>query len=289
VEFDPFLYLAFGLGLLAGWAVRPRSAWVGRATLATVGVLLALLGASLSGLSAASLELGIPVGLGFAALVLGLTVAVYLAIGRYVAIDPSRVAPAEVPRSPYGPTAGLLAALVVGFVLGRLVSVPAGAAIPFALYALLFLVAFDLRLTPAGLGRVWAPLSAAVAGGLLGGILFALVSRISLVVSLSSSLAFGWYSLAGPLVEARAGALLGLVAFLTNFLREDLTMLLAPALGRRVRGGGLAAMGGATSMDTTLYFITRYGDRESANIALATGLILTVSASLLLPALLAAA
>ena len=66
-------------------------------------------------------------------------------------------------------------------------------------------------------------------------------------------------------------------------------MLLSPVFGGRLRGEGLAAMGGATSMDTTLYFVTRYGDAEAGSLALASGLVLTVVASLVLPALLAAA
>jgi uncharacterized membrane protein YbjE (DUF340 family) len=40
-------------------------------------------------------------------------------------------------------------------------------------------------------------------------------------------------------------------------------------------------------MDTTLYFVTRYGDRNAGGLALASGLILTVAASLVLPFVLA--
>jgi uncharacterized membrane protein YbjE (DUF340 family) len=40
-------------------------------------------------------------------------------------------------------------------------------------------------------------------------------------------------------------------------------------------------------MDTTLFFVTRYGESEAASLSLATGLVLTVAASLLLPVLLA--
>jgi uncharacterized membrane protein YbjE (DUF340 family) len=40
-------------------------------------------------------------------------------------------------------------------------------------------------------------------------------------------------------------------------------------------------------MDTTLYFVTRHGDPEAGSLALASGLILTVAATLVLPAVLA--
>jgi uncharacterized membrane protein YbjE (DUF340 family) len=64
-------------------------------------------------------------------------------------------------------------------------------------------------------------------------------------------------------------------------------MVLSPVAGRRLRGAGLAALGGATAMDTTLYFVTHFGDEDAGSLALATGLVLTVTASLVLPAVLA--
>jgi uncharacterized membrane protein YbjE (DUF340 family) len=289
VEFDPFLYLAFGAGLLAGWLVRPRGPWAGRATLVTVAVLIALLGATLSALPVGSLVTAIPLAAGFAALILAATIAAYLLLSTRITPVSGSVPDAPPTRGPLPTSLALLGALVGGYALGRAVVFPAAAALPWALYALLFLVAFDLKLGAAGLRNLWVPLTAAAFGAVVAGAIYALATRTALAVAWSTSLAFGWYSLAGPLVEAKAGALLGLVAFLTNFLREDLTMLLSPLLGRRLKGEGLSAMGGATSMDTTLFFITRYGDRESASVALATGLILTITASLLLPALLAAA
>jgi uncharacterized membrane protein YbjE (DUF340 family) len=110
---------------------------------------------------------------------------------------------------------------------------------------------------------------------------------MDLKLALATTLGFGWYTLTGPIVATRLGATAGLLAFLTNFLREDLTMLLSPSLGPRLGPEALTAWGGATSMDTTLYFVTRYGDPDSGSLALASGLVLTLAASLLVPAVLA--
>jgi uncharacterized membrane protein YbjE (DUF340 family) len=286
VAFDPFLYVAFAIGFLAGRATTSRPTWVPRATLVTVVALVALLGASLAVVPWLTLLSTVPVAVAFAAVILALTVAVSLTIDRWRPSPP-----------PTLPTRGgderlplsfvLLGALLVGLGVGHAVSFPAAAAIPWVLYVLLAFVGFDITLHVAGLGQVWVPLVAAAVGALFAAWLFALVFGLSAPVALATSLAFGFYSLAGPLVVARAGAALGLLAFLTNFLREDLTMLLAPWLGRRLRGNGLAAMGGATAMDTTLYFVTRYGDSDAGSLALATGLVLTVAATLILPAVLA--
>jgi uncharacterized membrane protein YbjE (DUF340 family) len=290
VEFDPYLYVAFVIGLVAGRLIRPRSPWVGRATLLTVGILVGLLGASLDAVPVDDLLVTIPLSLGFAGLILALTVAVYLLLVRWIP-GPSGTSPSapsgaaeRVPLSLL-----LLGALLGGYALGRIAAIPTDSAIPLALYALLGLVAFDLKLRTGALRRLWVPLLAAVAGAVTAAAVFALLTSTSVPVAFATTFAFGWYTLAGPLVGARAGAVLGLLAFSTNFLREDLTMLLSPVIGRRLRGEGLAAMGGATSMDTTLYFVTRYGDVESGSLALASGLILTVAASLVLPAILALA
>jgi uncharacterized membrane protein YbjE (DUF340 family) len=287
VEFDPYLYVAFLVGLAAGRLVRPRTAWVGRATLVTVGVLVGLLGASLDAVPGDRLVETIPFSLGFAALVLALTAGTYLLIARRAVRSPAAQtdAPPKDRRLPLSLL--LLGALVGGYGVGRAVTLPTSLAIPWALYALLALVAFDLKLRPEALKHLWVPLSAASIGAVAAGAIFALVTGTPYAVGLATTLAFGWYTLAGPLVGARAGAVLGLLAFLTNFLREDLTMLLAPIVGRRLGGEGMTALGGATSMDTTLYFVTRYGDAEAGSLALASGLVLTIAASLILPAVLA--
>ena len=286
MEFDPYLYVAFALGLLAGWAVRPRSPWTGRATLVTVGILVGLLGASLDAVPVAQLLLTIPLSLGYAALVLGLTGALALLMVRGFRRSGTAPTPAPPTADRFPLSVLLLAALVGGFALGHFVTLPTSQAIPWALYALLALVGFDLKLHVGALRSLWVPVTAAVVGALGAAAVFVVLVGIAAPVAFATTFAFGWYTLAGPLVGARAGAALGLLAFLTNFLRENLTMLLAPVLGRRMRGEGLTALGGATSMDTTLYFVTRYGDARAGTLALASGLILTVTASLLLPLLL---
>jgi uncharacterized membrane protein YbjE (DUF340 family) len=286
VSFDPFLYVAFGIGLVAGRFVRYRGPWLGRATLGTILALIGLLGASLANVPGLSLVETLPLALGYAGLILAFTAAVFLVISRR---DSGTTSPLpEKDSNPRVPLSiALLAALLLGLGLGRLVAFPFAAGIPWALYLLLGLVAFGLNLNLASLRRAWIPISAAAVGAVAAALVLTALVGTELSATLATSLAFGWYTLAGPLVAQRAGPALGLLAFMTNFLREDLTMLLSPVLGRRLRGEGIAALGGATSMDTTLYFVTRYGDPESGGLALASGLVLTVAASLLLPAVLA--
>ncbi|MGP8078437.1 MAG: lysine exporter LysO family protein [Thermoplasmata archaeon] len=286
MSFDPFLYVAFGIGFVAGRFVRLPGPWVGRATLGTVFVLVGLLGASLSDVPLIALATTLPVALLFVGLVLGLTAGVFLLLSRGSPASPG-TAPRPGPSERFPVSFALLAALVVGFALGRAVDLPFAAGIPWALYLLLALVAFGLHLDLRTVRRAWVPIASAAVGAIGAALVVTALLGTELPASLATALAFGWYTLAGPLVAERAGPALGLLAFLTNFLREDLTMILSPSLGRKLRGEGLTALGGATSMDTTLYFVTRYGDEGAGGLALASGLVLTVAASLLLPAVLA--
>lgn len=282
MEFDPYLYVAFAAGYLAGRLYRPRGPWIGGATFATILVLVGLLGASLAPTPLPALLGTIPLALLLVAILLGVTILLSRLLPHREGAPP-RIGEA-VPRT----SLALGAALLVGFGAGRAAPVlPYGTLITAALYLLLFLVAFDLRFSREAVRTVATPLVAAIGGALVAAIAVAFLTGTGLRLLLASTFGFGWYTLAGPLVATRLGAAAGLLAFLTNFLRENLTMGLAPVLGPRAGPETLTAMGGATTMDTTLYFVTRYGHSEAGSLALASGLVLTVLASLLLPVLLA--
>jgi uncharacterized membrane protein YbjE (DUF340 family) len=280
---DPFLYVALGLGFVGGRLLTVPRRWLDALLVATVLILIALLGVSLGSLPIAQLLGVIPVALAVTAVVLGVTVAV-------VWLLRSREATGSGPSAtgPTRPWIGLvfLADVVAGILLGHVVKLPVGTDLRYSLYVLLALVGWGLVISTAQLRRLWVPLTAAILGAVAGGVFLGLVYT-TFPIGFASTFGFGFYTLSGALVDARAGATLGFLAFLTNFLRENVTMLLSPTLGPRVHGEGLTAMGGATSMDTTLYFVTRFGDPEAATLALTSGLILTVMATLLLPLLLA--
>jgi len=285
---DVYLYAGFLIGWLAGRRWPAHGAWVGRASLASVVVLLGLLGASLRGIPPTTLVTVLPGAVLFAVAVLGFTAGFYLLLRRLEApADAPAGIPAPTGRERVPTSLVLLAALLTGYGVGQLAALPTGLLIPAALTLLLGLIGYGVELRLSSVRRAWLPLTSAAAGALATALLVGMVGGIGWVASLATALGFGWYSLTGPLVAARLGAALGLYAFLANFLREGLTMILAPYLGPRLRGEGLAALGGATSMDTTLYFVVRYGEARAGALAVASGLTLTVAASLVVPLVLA--
>ncbi len=164
----------------------------------------------------------------------------------------------------------------------------------YALKALLFLVGIGIGANE----RVWqvlrsqnarillAPLSAVV-GTLLG------VAAISMFVpgvgfreSLAVGSGFGYYSLASVLIAEIGGKTLGVVALLSNIMRELATLLAAPLLARHFGKLAPIASGGATSMDTTLPIITRCVGTEYALISIVNGVVLTLLAPVLIVAIL---
>ncbi len=290
---DLYLYAAFAGGWLVGRWRPARGAWPGRASLATVVVLLGALGASFRSIAPAALADGLPAAVLFALLVLGTTGGIVLGL-RALVPEPGGTGPAvdvsptsERRRDRVPTSAVLLASLLAGYGIGREVALPTAVLVPAALVVLLALVGYAIELRLDGARRAWVPIVSAVAGATVAAALAVELGHLVGSAVFATAFGFGWYSLTGPLVAARFGAAIGLFAFLTNFIREGLTMLLSPYFGPRLRGEGLAALGGATAMDTTLYFVLRYGDRRAGVLSVASGLTLTVAASLLVPLLLA--
>ena len=72
----------------------------------------------------------------------------------------------------------------------------------------------------------------------------------------------GYYSLSSIFITEYKGPELGTVALLSNIMRELITLLGAPLLVRCFGNLAPIASGGATTMDTTLPIITRYGGKD---------------------------
>ena len=164
----------------------------------------------------------------------------------------------------------------------------------YALYALLFLVGTGIG----GDGRVWrvlrrlnvgiffVPLSA-VLDTLLGvAVVSAFVPGLGFRESLAVGSGLGYYSLASVLIAEIGGKTLGVVALLSNIMREFATLLAAPLLARHFGKLAPIASGGATSMDTTLPVITQCVGMEYAMISVVNGVVLTLLAPVLIVAIL---
>lgn len=87
---------------------------------------------------------------------------------------------------------------------------------------------------------------------------------------------FGYYSLSSLLITQISGETLGVIALLSNILREILTLVATPLLVQHFGKLAGIASGGATSMDTTLPVIAHYSGKEWSIISVLSGVVLTL-------------
>jgi len=118
---------------------------------------------------------------------------------------------------------------------------------------------------------------AIASGSILGGLVGGLVLGVNVFGSMAVSAGYGWYTLAGPLVGQLFGPEFGALGFTVNFLRELLTITTI-SLAVRIDRYAPIALGGATTMDTTLPIIVRYCGSEALITAFASGFTLSLIA-----------
>ncbi len=123
-------------------------------------------------------------------------------------------------------------------------------------------------------------------GSLSGALIMGFMLHYAPYESLAVGAGFGWYSLSGVLIDRLYSTQLGVVAFLTNVWREVLTFIILPFIGKYFTKLLTVAPGGATTMDTTLPLVLRYGGKEIAAIGFLSGVILSMLVPFLVPLML---
>lgn len=185
--------------------------------------------------------------------------------------------------------AALFVGGVVGYLNGNWGSIVAGGFVSdyvfnAALVLLLFVmgVAFGMdresvaKMRRVGFRILLFPFAVAL-GSVLGGLVGGLILGIDVKASMAVSAGYGWYTLAGPLTGQLFGAGWGALGFTVNFLRELVTMVTVSLTVRLDRYAPIA-LGGATSMDTTLPVIVRYCGSDTLITAFSSGFALSVLA-----------
>ena len=133
-----------------------------------------------------------------------------------------------------------------------------------------------IRMKKAGLKILVFPFSVAL-GSILGGLVGGLILGINIFATMAVSAGYGWYTLAGPLVGQLFGAEFLALGFTVNFLRELLTITTI-SLTVKIDKYTPIAIGGATTMDTTLPVIVRYCGSEALITAFSSGFTLSLIA-----------
>jgi uncharacterized membrane protein YbjE (DUF340 family) len=127
-----------------------------------------------------------------------------------------------------------------------------------------------------GLKILVVPLAVAL-GSVAGGAVSGLVLGLDAVKTMTVTAGYGWYTLAGPLVGQFFGTQWGALGFVVNFLRELFTIVTISVTARIDKYAPIA-LGGATTMDTTLPVIVRYCGSDSLIAAFSSGFTLSIVA-----------
>ncbi|WP_048148677.1 lysine exporter LysO family protein [Palaeococcus ferrophilus] len=182
--------------------------------------------------------------------------------------------------------------LLLGLAVGHWTSIEAGLPAELTLYLLIFIIGLDVGRNRAIAGelRELGPLGvklplATILGSLSGGAVAALIGGVPLKWGLAISAGFGWYSLTGPLL-AQYSPLYGVLGFTANLTREIFTILIYPLVIKHLPKELAVSMGGATTMDSTLPVMVKFGGSDVTLVAFVHGFILTSLAPVLIPLIL---
>jgi len=154
----------------------------------------------------------------------------------------------------------------------------------FALYFLMFLVGIGIgadtrafqALKSYNFKIFLVPLTTIVGTAIGVSFVYLIIPGLSLKEVQAVGAGYGYYSLSSIIVTETYSQSLGVIALLSNVMREITTLLLAPIIA--VYFGKIAPIcaGGATSMDTSLPIITKASGKEFAIISLFHGIVLSI-------------
>ncbi len=191
-------------------------------------------------------------------------------------------------------TKKILIVLVLGifsglFIMPQAIYDQTGLLLDIGLCLLLFFVGIDLgsnkeiftNLKHVGFKMLIVP-TATIIGSLFGGIVCSIIFKIDLFGSLAIASGMSWYTLSAIIITP-VSAELGTVAFLTNVFREILAFVFIPIIAKRIGYLETIAAGAAISMDTGLPIITKNTSQEVALISFISGVIISLSVTVLVP------
>ncbi len=191
-------------------------------------------------------------------------------------------------------TKNILIALGLGIVSGLFIMPSSvyensGLFMDIGLCLLLFFVGIDLgsnkdvfkNLKKLGFKILFVPIGT-IAGSLVGGIICSFIFDMDIFGALAIASGLSWYSLSAIIITP-ISAELGTVAFLSNVFREVIAFISIPFIAKHIGYLETIGAGAAISMDTGLPMITKNTNSEVAVISFISGVIISLSVTVLVP------
>ena len=134
----------------------------------------------------------------------------------------------------------------------------------------------------AGAGIILFPM-AAVLGSVIAGVIYSLISPMSLKESIAIAYGFGWYTYA-PNVIAQAGyPVASAVSFLHNVLREVIGIIGIPFLAQKIGYIESTAVPGVAAMDVCMPIVERNCREDTVVYSFCTGLLMCLTIPVVVP------
>ena len=168
-------------------------------------------------------------------------------------------------------------------------------AITVLLIILLAFVGFSLGLDGSVFGnikkagaRVFLFPLAIVAGTIVGGVIYGLISSLSIREGVAVAAGFGWYTYA-PNIIAQAGyPVASAISFLHNVIREVVGIIGIPFFATKIGYIEATAVPGIASMDVCMPIIEKYARKDTVVYGFATGLLMCILVPVIVPLMIGA-
>ena len=124
---------------------------------------------------------------------------------------------------------------------------------------------------------------AAVAGSLLAGMLYGILSPLSVGEAVAVSAGFGWYTLAPSMITEAGYAVAGAISFMHNVIRETLGIIIIPLAAQKIGYLESTAIPGVAAMDVCVPIVERSCNEETIVYSFCTGALMCVAVPLVVP------
>ena len=139
----------------------------------------------------------------------------------------------------------------------------------------------------AGLGVVLVPIFSVI-GSLLAGVVYSLLTPMTLREGLAISAGFGWYTMAPSVISGAGHAVAGAVSFLHNVLRETMGLIFLPLIASKIGYIEAVTIPGTASTDLCLPLVEKYCNPETMAYSFCTGMLMCLSCAALVPLIIGA-
>ena len=134
----------------------------------------------------------------------------------------------------------------------------------------------------AGAGIILFPI-AAVLGSVLGGVIYAAISPMTLREGIAISCGFGWYTYAPNVILQAGYPVASAVSFLHNVLREVTGIIGIPFLAQKIGYVEACAVPGVAAMDVCMPIVERSAREDTVVYSFGIGLLMCLSVPVLVP------